>query len=153
MRRVWVWWGLFAIIGTASSVLVMRRPLRAATTAIAALALFTLMPLPARADSSFKAYSRSELDNPRYLFFTGPAAGPISDGTAQEPTKFRMSGVVSTAVARLEYRSAPDGPPREIPLAEIYPGRRAFAFRCANLANGRLIAYDAQGKVLATIAG
>jgi len=143
----------FGGVAAAAVVAARRRAmLRALTTAVAALALFALMPLPAQADPSFKAYSRSELDNPRYFFFTGPAAGPISYGTAQEPTKSRMSGVVSDAVARLEYRSAPGGPPREIPLAEIHSGRRAFAFRCANLSSGRLIAYDAAGNVLATIA-
>jgi alpha-1,2-mannosyltransferase len=143
----------FGGVAVAAVVAARRRAMvRAVTTAIAALALFALMPLPAQADPSFKAYSRSELDNPRYFFFTGPAAGPISYGTAQEPTKSRMSGLVSSSVARLEYQSAPGGPPREIPLAEIRPGQRAFAFRCANLASGRLIAYDAAGNVLMTIA-
>lgn len=149
----------FGGVAVAAVVAARRRAmLRALTTAVAALALFAVLPLPAQADPSFKAYSRSELDNPRYFFACSSepecarlAGGPIGYGTAFEQTKSRMSGVVSAAVARLEYRSAPGGPPREIPLAELYPGQRAFAFRCANLGGGRLIAYDSAGNVLATI--
>jgi alpha-1,2-mannosyltransferase len=145
--------------GVAFAVARRRTLLRVLTTSAAALALFAVLPLPAQADPSFKAYSRPELANPRYFFACAGAdqcahlgSGPIAYGLAFEPTKSRVSGVVSAAVARLEYRSAPGGPPREIPLIELYPGQRAFAFRCANLASGQLIAYDASGRPLEVIA-
>jgi len=127
---------------------------------VAALGIFAVLPLPAQADPTFKAYSGAELDNPRYFFLCRDEAecarhnaSPLAYAVSREPTKSRMSGLVSPEVERLEFTSAPGGRPRVIPLAERYPGRRAFAFRAANLTSGRLIAYDATGRVLAKVSG
>ncbi len=132
--------------------------LRAATTAAAALACFAVLPLPAGADPTFKAYSLADTANPRYFFYcrttescARPARqAPVSFGTMREPTKVRVNGVVDATVARLEFTSAPGGPPREIPLVEMFPGQRVFSFRLANIAAGRLVAYGADGRVVAT---
>jgi alpha-1,2-mannosyltransferase len=130
-----------------------RTGLRVATVAAAALACFAVLPLPAGADPTFKAYTRADAGNPRY-FFASPylrAGGdPVLFGIARERTKVRVNGVVGGAVARLEYRSAPGGAPRAVPLVEYVPGQREFSFRSANLAHGRLVAYGADGGVLAT---
>ncbi|WP_433533039.1 hypothetical protein ACQPYA_14135 [Micromonospora sp. CA-263727] len=58
--------------------------------------------------------------------------------------------MVSAEVARLDYHSAPGGPPRTIPLLAAYPGVRTFSFRSASMAHGRLAAYAADGRELAT---
>lgn len=131
---------------------------RMAVTAAAALALVAVQPLPAGADPTFKAYTVAEADNPRYFFVCRtPAAcarflgsAPIRLGTARETTKARVNGVVGPAVARLEYRSAPGGAPREIPLVQPHPGIRVFSFRSANLSHGRLVAFDRTGTPVAT---
>lgn len=62
----------------------------------------------------------------------------------------RVNGVVSPSVARLEYYSAPGGAPRVIPLLAAYPGSRLFSFRSATMAHGRLVAYDVDGRPIAT---
>jgi alpha-1,2-mannosyltransferase len=157
--------------------------LRAATVAAATLAGFALLPLPAGADPTFKAYTLDDADNPRYFFISPawardadpPATGPSSGtppsgpppaaalrfgvlrfgvlrfGVLREKTKVRVNGVVDESVARLEYRSAPGGPPRDIPLLRVSTGKREFSFRSANLAHGQLVAYGADGRVLATV--
>jgi alpha-1,2-mannosyltransferase len=132
--------------------------LRVATAGAAMLACFAVLPLPAAADPTFKAYTLADAGNPRYFFFCRDrttcaelARGTaVHFGTARERTKVRVNGVVGDSVARLEYQSAPGGAPRAIPLVEIYPGQRAFSFRSANMANGRLAAYAADGSPLAT---
>jgi hypothetical protein len=131
--------------------------LRAATTAVAALACIALLPLPAGADPTFKAYTLADTANPRYFFYCRSAevcagltaGGPVHFGTFREPTKVRVNGVVDGSVVRLEFTSAPGGPPREIPLVEWFPGQRTFSFRLANIAAGRLVAYGRDGRVLA----
>jgi hypothetical protein len=131
--------------------------LRAATAAGAALACFAVLPLPAAADPTFKAYVLADTANPRYFFYCRTAetcarlasGGPVRFGTFREPTKVRVNGVVDGSVARLEFTCAPGGPPREIPLVEMFPGQRTFSFRLANIAAGRLVAYGADGAVLA----
>ncbi|WP_155371071.1 glycosyltransferase 87 family protein [Catellatospora vulcania] len=131
--------------------------LRTATTASAALACIAILPLPAGADPTFKAYDLADTVNPRYFFYCrtaqscadAAAGGPVHFGTFREPTKVRVNGVVDGSVARLEFTSAPGGPPREIPLVEMFPGQRTFSFRLANIAAGRLVAYGPGGEVLA----
>ena len=123
--------------------------LRTATTAAAAVACFAVLPLPAGADPTFKAYSLADTANPRYFFYCRTAeacadlanGAPVRFGTFREPTKVRVNGVVDRPVARLEFTSAPGGPAREIPLVEMFPGQRVFSFRLANIAAGRLVAY------------
>ncbi|MEV0897599.1 glycosyltransferase 87 family protein [Actinoplanes sp. NPDC049802] len=130
---------------------------RAAVTVAAAVAGFAVLPLPAGADPTFKAYSLADTANPRYFFYCRTAetcadrttGAPVSFGTLREPTKVRVNGVVDDRVARLEFTSAPGGPPREIPIVEMFPGRRTFSFRLANIAAGRLVAYDHGGRILA----
>lgn len=127
--------------------------LRLGAAAAVTLAFFAVQPLPAGADPTFKAYAMADAHNPRYFFAChGPAecaefAGDqlIRFAVTRERTKVRVNGVVSAEVARLEYRSAPGGAARTIPLLEVYPGQRMFSFRSANLAHGRLVAYDAAG--------
>ncbi|WBB81046.1 glycosyltransferase 87 family protein [Micromonospora sp. WMMD882] len=132
---------------------------RAVVAVVAALTVVAVQPLPAGADPTFKAYTGADLDNPRYFFVCrsepqcgalGAAARPIVFGLATERTKVRVNGVVDGSVARLEYRSAPGGPPRAVPLVEAYPGQRLFSFRSATLSYGRLVAYDAGGAPIAT---
>ncbi|MET8150099.1 glycosyltransferase 87 family protein [Actinoplanes sp. NPDC049668] len=131
--------------------------LRAATTAAAAVAGFVILPLPAGADPTFKSYSLADTANPRYFFYCRTAetcaaladGAPVRFGTFREPTKVRVNGMVDRAVARLEFTSAPGGPAREIPLVEMFPGQRAFSFRLANIAAGRLVAYGHSGQILA----
>ncbi|MEV0606272.1 glycosyltransferase 87 family protein [Polymorphospora rubra] len=140
-----------------------RRPagrawLRVGVAVAATLAFFAVQPLPAGADPTFKAYSLAEVANPRYFFVCRSQAGcaayggpePVTFGTAVEPTKVRVNGVVSAQVARLEYYSAPGGAPRDIPLLAAYPGSRTFSFRSATMSHGRLVAYGADGRPLAT---
>ncbi|MFG1778071.1 glycosyltransferase 87 family protein [Micromonospora sp. NPDC049051] len=132
--------------------------LRAGTTAALAVAFFAVQPLPAGADPTFKAYALADVDNPRYFFVCrGPVQcaaygtdAPVTFGTRREKTKVRVNGVVSPAVARLEYHSAPGGAPRVIPLLAPHPGPRTFSFRSATMAHGRLVAYAADGRPLAT---
>ncbi|MEV7225852.1 glycosyltransferase 87 family protein [Polymorphospora sp. NPDC051019] len=132
--------------------------LRVGVAATATLAFFAVQPLPAGADPTFKAYSLAEVANPRYFFVCRGAAEcaayggpePVTFGTAVEPTKVRVNGVVSGQVDRLEYYSAPGGAPRVIPLLAAYPGSRTFSFRAATMAHGRLVAYAADGRPLAT---
>ena len=139
---------------------VRRAWLRVGATAGATLAFFAVQPLPAGADPTFKAYSYDDADNPRYFFVCGSqtecrefAAGqPISLAVTAEKTKVRVNGVVDARVARLEYRSAPGGAARDIPLLELYPGQRLFSFRSANLAHGHLVAYGADGNPIASYA-
>ncbi|MFG2052778.1 glycosyltransferase 87 family protein [Micromonospora sp. NPDC048930] len=132
--------------------------LRVGVAVGATLAFFAVQPLPAGADPTFKAYSLADVANPRYFFFCRGAAecaayggaGPVTFGTAVEPTKVRVNGVVSPEVARLEYYSAPGGAPRAIPLLPAYPGSRTFSFRSATMTHGRLVAYGADGRPIAT---
>lgn len=148
--------------------------LRLATVAAATLAGFTLLPLPAGADPTFKAYKMDDAANPRYFFVSrawavGASGSPpgselrwgevrpgaarlgvLRFGLLREKTKVRVNGVVEESVARLEYWSAPGGSPRDIPLLRVSPGEREFSFRSATLAHGRLVAYSADGRVLAT---
>ncbi|MCW3844255.1 glycosyltransferase 87 family protein [Micromonospora yasonensis] len=131
--------------------------LRLGVAATATLAFFAVQPLPAGADPTFKAYSLADVANPRYFFVCrGPAecaayggTGPVTFGTAVEPTKVRVNGVVSPDVARLEYYSAPGGAPRVIPLLAAYPGSRTFSFRSASMTHGRLVAYGPDGRPIA----
>lgn len=148
--------------------------LRLATVAAATLAGFSLLPLPAGADPTFKAYKMDDAANPRYFFVShawavGASGSPpgselrwgelrpgaarlgvLRFGVLRETTKVRVNGVVEESVARLEYWSAPGGSPRDIPLLRVSLGDREFSFRSANLAHGRLVAYGADGRVLAT---
>lgn len=130
--------------------------LRVVAAAAATLACVAVLPLPAAADPTFKAYTRADVDNPRYFFFCSRTAcpdraanTPVRFATAREKTKVRVNGVVDATVERLEYRSAPGGAPRAIPLVQIHPGQRAFSFRSATMTHGRLVAYGADGRVLA----
>ncbi|SCL22812.1 alpha-1,2-mannosyltransferase [Micromonospora pallida] len=132
---------------------------RVAVAGLAMVAFFAVQPLPAGADPTFKAYTRTDVDNPRYFFVCrserqcgefGATGRPITFGLATERTKVRVNGVVDDTVSRLEYRSAPGGPPRVIPLVEAYPGQRLFSFRSASLAHGRLVAYGVDGAPIAT---
>jgi hypothetical protein len=148
--------------------------LRLATVAAATLAGFALMPLPAGADPTFKAYTMDDAGNPRYFFVSrawavGASGSPpgselrwgvVRAGVVRwgvlrfdllrEKTKVRVNGVVEESVARLQYQSAPGGWPRDIPLLRVSRGEREFSFRSANLAYGRLVAYGVDGQVLAT---
>jgi hypothetical protein len=132
--------------------------LPAVTTVTATLACFAVLPLPAGVDPTFKAYTLADAGNPRYFFYcrgrtecADSAVGVAVDfRVAREKTKVRVNGVVDDTVTRLEYQSAPGGAPRVIPLLDIYPQRRSFSFRSANMAHGRLVAYAADGRVLAT---
>jgi len=131
----------------------------AAGAVAAAVAVVAVQPLPASADPTFKAYRSADTANPRYFYvcrdrtscadFIGDRT--IRYGIATEKTKVRVNGVVDPSVGRLEYHSAPGGRPREIPLIALYPGQRVFSFRSASLAHGRLVAYDAAGRELATL--
>ncbi|WDZ82767.1 glycosyltransferase 87 family protein [Micromonospora cathayae] len=132
---------------------------RVAVAGAVALAFFAVQPLPAGADPTFKAYTRADVDNPRYFFVCrsqrqcgelAASGRPITFGLATERTKVRVNGVVDPTVGRLEYRSAPGGRPRSIPLVEAYPGQWMFSFRSANLAHGRLVAYGVDGALIAT---
>ncbi|GAB3941544.1 glycosyltransferase 87 family protein [Micromonospora vulcania] len=130
---------------------------RVGITATVAVAFFAVQPLPAGADPTFKAYSLDDVVNPRYFFVCrGPVEcaaygtdAPVTFGTRAEKTKVRVNGVVSPQVARLEYYSAPGGAPRAIPLLAAYPGTRTFSFRSASMAQGRLVAYAADGQPIA----
>ncbi|MEV4663921.1 glycosyltransferase 87 family protein [Micromonospora echinofusca] len=132
--------------------------LRLGTTAALAVAFFAVQPLPAGADPTFKAYALSDAGNPRYFFVCRGALecaaygtdAPVTFGVRRERTKVRLNGVVSPAVARLEYHSAPGGAPRVIPLLAPHPGPRTFSFRSATMAHGRLVAYAADGRPIAT---
>jgi alpha-1,2-mannosyltransferase len=132
--------------------------LRLVTAAAATLACFAVLPLPAGADPTFKAYTLADAGNPRYFFLCRSRTAcqdlatdaAVYFGVAREKTKVRVNGVVDGTVARLEYQSAPGGSARVIPLLQIYPGQRTFSFRSANMAHGRLVAYGADGRVLAT---
>ncbi|MEU4482141.1 glycosyltransferase 87 family protein [Micromonospora sp. NPDC023966] len=132
--------------------------LRVGVAAAATLAFFAVQPLPAGADPTFKAYTLSDVANPRYFFVCRGVAEcaayggdePVTFGTAVERTKVRVNGVVSGQVARLEYYSAPGGMPRVIPLLAAYPGSRTFSFRSATMTHGRLVAYAADGQPIAT---
>jgi alpha-1,2-mannosyltransferase len=129
-----------------------RAALRMATAGLVAVAFVAVLPLPAGADPTFKAYTVDDAANPRYFFY---CRCPVTDAPARfavvrERTKVRVNGVAGPAVARLAYRSAPGGPPREIPLVEVSPGLRMFAFRSATMAHGRLSAYAADGRELAS---
>ncbi|WP_328848678.1 glycosyltransferase 87 family protein [Micromonospora zamorensis] len=132
--------------------------LRVGVTATVAVAFFAVQPLPAGADPTFKAYALDDVVNPRYFFVCrGPVEcaaygtdAPVTFGTRAEKTKVRVNGVVSPQVTRLEYFSAPGGAPRAIPLLDAYPGSRTFSFRSANMAQGRLVAYDSDGQPIAS---
>ncbi|MEH0985704.1 glycosyltransferase 87 family protein [Micromonospora sp. CPCC 205556] len=132
--------------------------LRGGVAATAALALLAAQPLPAGADPTFKAYTLDDLDNPRYFFACrGPVQcasygtdAPVTFAMRSEKTKVRVNGVVSPRVTRLEYHSAPGGAPRVIPLLAAYPGSRTFSFRSATMVHGRLVAYGADGRPVAT---
>ncbi|MFJ8578396.1 glycosyltransferase 87 family protein [Micromonospora sp. NPDC093277] len=141
-----------------TSTVVARRWLRAGVAAAAAAAFLAVQPLPAGADPTFKAYALADVGNPRYFFVCRSEAecaafatdAPVTFGTATEKTKVRVNGVVTSAVTRLEYTSAPGGAPRQIPLLQAYPGPRVFSFRSANMAHGQLVAYGADGQPFAT---
>lgn len=132
--------------------------LRLGAATAATVAFFAVQPLPAGADPTFKAYTMADVHNPRYFYACrGPvecadfAGGSLLNfAVAREKTKVRVNGVVSGAVARLEYQSAPGGAAQSIPLLEVYPGQRLFSFRSANLAHGRLTAYGTDGTRLAS---
>ncbi|WBB53457.1 glycosyltransferase 87 family protein [Verrucosispora sp. WMMD573] len=134
-----------------------RGRLRIGVASVGALAFFAVQPLPAGADPTFKAYRLPDVVNSRYFFVCrGPVEcarygtdAPVTFGTRSEKTKVRVNGVVSDQVARLDYHSAPGGPPRTIPLLAAYPGVRTFSFRSATMAHGQLIAYSADGRALA----
>jgi alpha-1,2-mannosyltransferase len=130
----------------------VRTGLRVATVAAAVLACLAVLPLPAGADPTFKAYTSADLANARYFYFAEPLppGAPVVFGVRREKTKVRVNGVVDPAVTRLEFQSAPGGPTRDIPLLATGDGTRTFSFRSANLAHGRLVARDATGRVLAT---
>ncbi|GIF46069.1 alpha-1,2-mannosyltransferase [Asanoa ferruginea] len=129
-----------------------------AGAAAAAIAVVAVQPLPASADPTFKAYRIDDTANPRYFYvcrdqvscaaFIGDQS--IRFGVVAEKTKVRVNGVVGPAVARLEYRSAPGGRPREIPLLAPYPDGRVFSFRSASLTHGKLVAYDPAGHEIAS---
>ncbi|MEH1100285.1 glycosyltransferase 87 family protein [Micromonospora sp. CPCC 205561] len=147
-----------AVTGAQRRVPAARGRLRVGTTAALAVAFFAVQPLPAGADPTFKAYALSDVANPRYFFVCRGAAecaaygtdAPVTFGTRREKTKVRVNGVVSPAVARLEYHSAPGGAPRVIPLLAPHPGPRTFSFRAATMAHGRLVAYAADGRAIAS---
>ena len=132
--------------------------LRVGVAAAGILAFFAVQPLPAGADPTFKAYGPEEVANPRYFFVCRSPAecadfgtgAPVTFDTRTEKTKVRVNGVVSAQVDRLDYHSAPGGPPRSIPLLATYPGVRTFSFRSATMTHGRLVAYAADGRELAT---
>ncbi|MDG4798087.1 glycosyltransferase 87 family protein [Micromonospora sp. WMMD1082] len=132
--------------------------LRVGVASLGVLAFFAVQPLPAGADPTFKAYRRADVANPRYFFVCRGQAecirygteDPVTFGSRSEQTKVRVNGVVSDQVARLDYHSAPGGPPRSIPLLAAYPGVRTFSFRSATVVHGRLVAYSADGRALAT---
>ena len=127
------------------------------STAAAAVAFVAVQPLPAAADPTFKAYGIDDTSNPRYFYvcrtqadcagFLGTAS--IRFSVTAEKTKVRANGVVAPSVSRLEFQSAPGGPPRVIPLLALHPGQRVFSFRSANLSHGRLVAYGAGGRPIA----
>ncbi|MEV4626809.1 glycosyltransferase 87 family protein [Micromonospora sp. NPDC049523] len=152
--------GIAAVaVGTARRTAGQRRGwLRAATAVTATLACFAVLPLPAGADPTFKAYTVADADNPRYFYFCRDGSGcaapssaaAVRFGVVREKTKVRVNGVVDESVTRLEYRSAPGGAPRVIPLLDLRPGQREFSFRSANMAHGRLAAYGADGRELAS---
>ncbi|MBX7267331.1 DUF2029 domain-containing protein [Micromonospora sp. Llam7] len=132
--------------------------LRAGVASLGVLAFFAVQPLPAGADPTFKAYRLEDVVNPRYFFACrGPVecarfgtGAPVTFATRSEKTKVRVNGVVADHVARLDYHSAPGGPPRNIPLLAAYPGVRTFSFRSATMVHGRLVAYSADGRPLAS---
>ncbi|MFF5217411.1 glycosyltransferase 87 family protein [Micromonospora sp. NPDC000442] len=136
---------------------VQRGWLRVGVASLGALAFFAVQPLPAGADPTFKAYRLPDVVNSRYFFVCRGQVecarygtdAPVTFGTRSEKTKVRVNGVVSDQVARLDYHSAPGGPPRSIPLLAAYPGVRTFSFRSATMVHGRLIAYSADGRALA----
>ncbi|MDG4805354.1 glycosyltransferase 87 family protein [Micromonospora sp. WMMD1120] len=160
--------GLLCLVGFGGVAVAARRTsrrptagrawLRVGVTATVAVAFFAVQPLPAGADPTFKAYTIDDVVNPRYFFVCrGPAEcaryatdAPVTFGTRAEKTKVRVNGVVSAAVTRLEYYSAPGGAPRSIPLLAAYPGTRTFSFRAATMAQGRLVAYAADGRPIAS---
>ncbi|MBE1488482.1 glycosyltransferase 87 family protein [Plantactinospora soyae] len=131
--------------------------LRVGTAAVVTVAFFAVQPLPAGADPTFKAYRLTDVDNPRYFFVCHGeadcaeyAAGTsITFGVTAEKTKVRVNGVVDATVSRLEYRSAPGGAARAIPLLPVYPGQWHFSFRSANLSHGRLTAFGVDGTPIA----
>ena len=155
---------LFGLGGVAVVAARVRRPgkarvwLRVGTAAAAALACFAVLPLPAAADPTFKAYGLSDTTNPRYFYFCSSEVrcaeaalgAPVHFAVMREKTKVRVNGVVDATVMKLEFSSAPGGAPRVIPLVGIYPGQRGFSFRSANLAHGRLTVFGAGGQILAT---
>ncbi|TCB98493.1 DUF2029 domain-containing protein [Micromonospora zingiberis] len=132
--------------------------LRVGVAVAGVLAFFAVQPLPAGADPTFKTYRMQDVVNPRYFFVCRDAAqcaryqtaAPVTFDTRTEKTKVRVNGVVSDQVQRLEYHSAPGGPPRAIALLAAYPGVRTFSFRSATMNHGRLVAYGADGRELAT---
>lgn len=148
--------GLAAVVTVSHRTGARRVALRVATATAATVACFAVLPLPAGADPTFKAYTLADVGNPRYFYFCpGQAAcaemaAPVRFAVAREPTKVRVNGVVGTPVARLEYQAAPGGPPRAIPLLNVGAGQRTFSFRSANLSHGHLTAYGFDGRVLAT---
>jgi len=132
--------------------------LRVGTAMAAVLACFAVLPLPAAADPTFKAYGLADTTNPRYFYFCrtevrcaeAALGAPVHFAVLREKTKVRVNGVVDATVTKLEFSSAPGGAPRVIPLVGIYPGQRGFSFRSANLAHGRLTVFGDGGQVLAT---
>ena len=132
--------------------------LRVGVTATVAVAFFAVQPLPAGADPTFKAYTLDDVVNPRYFFVCrGPAEcaaygtdGRSPSASGAEKTKVRVNGVVSAQVARLEYYRRPAARPGPSRCWTPYPGARTFSFRSANMAHGRLVAYDPDGQPIAS---
>jgi alpha-1,2-mannosyltransferase len=144
--------------GAAVATVRARRRLGWAVVAAATAAFVAVQPLPAGADPTFKAYGLADTANPRYFYVCRTPAGcadfigrtAVRFAVATEKTKVRVNGVVSDAVGRLEYRSAPGGPPRTIPLLAAWPSVRVFSFRSASLSHGELVAYGLDGTPIAT---
>ncbi|MEU6075110.1 hypothetical protein [Micromonospora sp. NPDC047074] len=149
-RRVVVLWSVFVLLAAGSSALVTLRPDRQIWPVLAAMLLIgadgvarrvagaallvtmvvslgvTLRPISTAPGVQFL-----DVADPRYFFVCrGPVEcaaygtdAPVTFGTRREKTKVRVNGVVSPAVARLEYHSA--------------PGARPGSSRCGRPTRGR----------------
>ncbi|MER7281433.1 glycosyltransferase 87 family protein [Dactylosporangium sp. NPDC000244] len=143
------------LAGFGGAVVTVRRRAwtRPAVAVAAGLVVLALTPLPAGADPTFKAYTAADLANPRYFYYTPAGARlglPVDFQVRREKTKTRVNGVVADGVAALRWSSAPGGAARTVPLLTSAAGARAFSFRSASLAHGRLDALAPDGTVVAT---